>query len=198
MLHVVALYISFHPAAISCCCSVSLDKQMVMETTDNPSASADNHGAPGPRGSPLLDADPLQPRALEYLADWEIRELIVRLEAEQGRREQARWEEAERIRRQSPRPCFHLCAYCQRFLCSQISLNTNSTCTTSGMLIGTIPHSLECRIAVLVQVFFFTEVVNIANLISADDNTRLLVLSFYTLELHLQAFCFLLHLQPFQ
>ena len=40
---------------------------MSMETTDTPSASADN---PNARGSPLLDADPLQPRALEYLADW--------------------------------------------------------------------------------------------------------------------------------
>ena len=72
---------------------------------------------------------------------------------------------------------------------------------TSGivvMLIGTIPHNLECRIAVLVQGFFFTEVVNIADLISPDDNTRLLVLTFSTLELHLQAFCILLHLQPFQ
>ena len=59
-----------------------------METTDNPSASTDNHGAPGPSGSPLLDADLLQPRALEYLADWEIKELILRLEAEQRRREQ--------------------------------------------------------------------------------------------------------------
>ena len=80
-------------------------------------------------------------------------------------------------------------------------VNTNSTCMTSGivvMLIGDIPHSLECRIAVLVQVFFFTEAVNIAELISPDDNTRLLVLSFYTVELHLQAFCILLHLQPFQ
>ena len=110
-----APYISFYTAAISCSCGVSLDKQMSMETTDDPSASADNHGSPGPHGSPLLDADPLQPRALEYLADWEIKELILRLEAEQRRREQARWEEAERIRRQSPRPCFHLCAYCQRF-----------------------------------------------------------------------------------
>ena len=115
MLHVFALYMSFYPAAISCYCAVSLDKQMSMETTDTPSASAHNHGAPGPRGSPLLDADPLQPRALEYLADWEIKELILRLEAEQHRREQARWEEAERIRRQNPRPCFNLCAYCQRF-----------------------------------------------------------------------------------
>ena len=52
---------------------------MSMETSDTPSASADNHGAPGPRGSPLLDADPLQPRALEHLADWEIKELILRL-----------------------------------------------------------------------------------------------------------------------
>ena len=72
---------------------------------------------------------------------------------------------------------------------------------TSGsvvMLIGTTPRSLECRIAVLVQVFFFTEAVNIADLILPDDNTRLLVLSFYTLEVHLQAFCILLHLQPFQ
>ena len=34
-------------------------------------------------------------------------------------------------------------------------------------------------------------------MISPDDNTRLLVLSFYTLALHLQAFCILLHLQPF-
>ena len=93
MLHVFALYISFYPAAISCHCEISLDKQMSMETTDTPSASADNHGAPGPRGSPLLDADPLQPRA-----DWEIKELILRLEAEQRRREQARWEAAERVR----------------------------------------------------------------------------------------------------
>ena len=51
MLHVVALYISFHPAAISFCCGLSLDKQMSMETTDTPSASADNHGAPGLGGS---------------------------------------------------------------------------------------------------------------------------------------------------
>ena len=98
MLHVFALYISFYLAAISCSCGVSLDKQMSMETTDTPSTSADNHGSPGPRGSPLLDADPLQPRALEYLADWEIKELILQLEAEQRRCEQARWEEAERIR----------------------------------------------------------------------------------------------------
>ena len=115
MLHASALYISFYPAAISCYCGVSLDKQTSMETTDNPSASADNHGAPGPRGSPPLDADPLLPRALEYLADWEIKELILRLEAEQRRREQAMLEEAERIRRQNPRPCFHLFAYCQKF-----------------------------------------------------------------------------------
>ena len=105
---------SFYPAAISCYCGVSLDEQMSMETTDNPSASADNHGAPGPRGSPLLNADPLQPGALEYLADLEIKELILRFEAEQRRRQQARWEEAERIRRQNPRPCLHLCAYCHR------------------------------------------------------------------------------------
>ena len=79
-------------------------------------------------------------------------------------------------------------------------VNTNSTCMTSGiavMLVGTISHSLECRIAVLVQALFFTEAVNIADLISPDDDTRLLALSFYTLELHLQAFCILLHLQPF-
>ena len=50
-----------------------------METTDSPSASTDNHGAPGPSGSPLLDADPLQPRALAYLADWEIKEFILRM-----------------------------------------------------------------------------------------------------------------------
>ena len=42
---------------------------MSMETTDTPSASADN---PGARGSPLLDADPLEPRGFEYLAHWEI------------------------------------------------------------------------------------------------------------------------------
>ena len=79
-------------------------------------------------------------------------------------------------------------------------VNTNSTCVTSGivvMLIGTTPHSLECRIAVLVQVFFLTEAANIADLISPDDDTRLLVLSFYTLELHLQAFCILFRLQQF-
>ena len=80
-------------------------------------------------------------------------------------------------------------------------VNTNSTCMTSGivvMLIGTTPHSLEYRMAVLVQVFFFTEAVNIADPISPDDNRSLLVLSFYTLELLLQALCILSHLQPFQ
>ena len=52
----------------------------LMEARDNPSA----------RGSPLLDAQPLQPSSLEFLADWESRELILRLEAEQRRRDQAR------------------------------------------------------------------------------------------------------------
>ena len=80
-------------------------------------------------------------------------------------------------------------------------LNTNSTYMTSGivvMLIGIILHSLECRVAAFVQIFFFTEAVDIADLISPDDDIRLLVLCFYTLALHLQAFCFLLHLQPFK
>ena len=79
-------------------------------------------------------------------------------------------------------------------------VNTNSTYMTSGivvMLIGTILHSLERRIAAFVQVFFFTEAVNIADLISPDDDIRLLLLCFYILELHFQAFCNLLHLQPF-
>ena len=62
-----------------CYRGVFLGEQMSMETTDTPR---------------LLDADPLQPRALEHLTDWEITELILRLEAEQRRREQARWEEA--------------------------------------------------------------------------------------------------------
>ena len=80
-------------------------------------------------------------------------------------------------------------------------VNADSTYMTNGivaMLIGTIPHSLECRIAVLVQVFLFTASANIADLISPDDDTRLFVLSFRTFELHLQPFCILLHLQPFQ
>ena len=82
------------PAAISSIIAcAALACKMSMETNDNPSAQ---------RG-PLLDAHPLQ-----------IKELILRLEAEQRRREQARWEEAERVRSENPRPCFHLCAYCQR------------------------------------------------------------------------------------
>ena len=117
-MHVVAIFLhaSFCPAAIFCHCSVLLGKQMQMsmETADTPSTGADNPGGPGPRGSPLLDADLLQPRAPKYLADWEITELILRLEAEQRLREQARWEEAEGVRRANPRPCFHLCACCQR------------------------------------------------------------------------------------
>ena len=72
---------------------------------------------------------------------------------------------------------------------------------TSGiavMLIGTTPHSLECRIAALVQFFLSTEAVHIADLISPDDDTSLLALSFCTFELHVQVFCIMLHLQPFQ
>ena len=93
---------SSHFSIIACASSAC---QMSMETNDNPSAQR----------SPLLDGHPFQPSSFEFLADWEIRELILRLEAEQRRREQARWQEAERVRRENPRPCFHLCAYCQRF-----------------------------------------------------------------------------------
>ena len=73
----------YHSAAIFIHCLASLELLLSMETNDSPS----------PRGSRLLDAEPLQPSSLQFLADWEIRELILRLEAEQ-RREQARWEEA--------------------------------------------------------------------------------------------------------
>ena len=54
---------------------------MLMEATDNPSAMR----------SPLPDAHQLQPNSLQFLADWEISELMLRPEAEQRRREQERW-----------------------------------------------------------------------------------------------------------
>ena len=167
-----------------------------METTDDPSANTDNHGS--------LMPIPFKPRALGDLAAWEIKELILRLEAEQRRREQARWEEAERVRRQNPPdPASIYVLTAEDFVFTNLDplVNTNSICMTSGivvMLLGTILHSLECRVTTFVQVFFFIEAINIADLISPDDDIKLLVLCFSTLELQLQAFCILLYLQPFQ
>ena len=80
-------------------------------------------------------------------------------------------------------------------------VKTNSICMTSGivvMLIGTILRSLECRLASFVQVFFLTEPINIADLISPDEDIQLLVLCLSTFELHLQAFWLMWYLQPFQ
>ena len=83
-------------AAIFNHCLASLALLFLMETNDNPTAQR----------SPLLDAHPLQPSSLHFLADWEIKELILRLEAEQRRREQGRWEEAEHVRRGEPQALF--------------------------------------------------------------------------------------------
>ena len=108
-----------------------------METADNSSQ----------RRNPLLNAPPLQPNSLRFLADWEISELILRLEAEQRRREQKRWEEAERVRRGNPKPCFHLCAYCRRFVPTNLapfgSINNMSVKNgTDAICTGISHHSL--------------------------------------------------------
>ena len=114
-----------------------------MEANDNPN--------PSPRGSPLLGAQPLQPSSLQFLADWEIKELILRLEADQRRREQARWEEAERVRRENPRPCFHLYVLTARgFVHIKLAplVSSSSTCVTNGtdaMHIGTTRRILGCN-----------------------------------------------------
>ena len=121
-----------------------------METNDNPGAQA----------SPLLDAHPLQPSSLEFLADWEIRELILQLEAEQRRREQARWEEAERVRRENPGLVSIYVLTARDFVHINLAplVSISSTCVTSGtdaMHIGTTHHRQGCKAKAVCAVFFF-------------------------------------------